>query len=175
MASVSCHPSSYQTYPGGDQIILETECGSIYSLISILIKAFLSLKSSIARAFAVSVFHTHVGPRNKKLQIGLFSSDNQALFLWIASATSLSASSCQTTLLFILSKRCRYLSFSCSTSFHTGIQVHFETISATSSRSTLSLRYESPLFWFSWNSFSMPSISCSTAGISEYLILATAW
>jgi hypothetical protein len=55
------------------------------------------LKSSLAKAFAVSVFQTQVGPRNKKLQIGFHISDKPALALLIALATISIASSCQIT------------------------------------------------------------------------------
>ena len=149
MASVSCHHSSYQTYPGGEPISLATLCHSIYSLKSTLTKAFLSENSSSASAFAVWVFHTQVGQRKRKLQMGRLSSLSHALFLCIASDTILKASSCHTTFFCSLSRRCRYFSFSCSTSLPTGIHVHLETMLAISSASTLSLRYESHFFWFS--------------------------
>jgi len=54
---------------------------------------FLSLNSCKAKALAVSVFHTQVGPKNKKLQRGLFSSFNQAFALLIAFETAIIASS----------------------------------------------------------------------------------
>gem|GEM_PF-578324 len=99
-ASVNCHHSSCQIYPGGEPISLDTECFSIYSLISILIKAFLSLNKCKESAFAVSVLPTQVGPKNKKLQRGLFGSLSQALALLIAFATLFIALSCHTTFCF---------------------------------------------------------------------------
>ncbi|MBT3727315.1 hypothetical protein HOG21_06775 [bacterium] len=72
----------------------------MYSLISILIKAFLSLNIILVRPFAVSVFHTQVGPRNRKLPRGLDSSFNHALALLIAFDTAIIALSCHTTCFF---------------------------------------------------------------------------
>jgi hypothetical protein len=53
--------------------------------------AFLSLNNCSAKAFAVSVLPTPVGPKNKKEPSGLFSSFNQALALLIALDTALTA------------------------------------------------------------------------------------
>gem|GEM_PF-2251105 len=84
------------------------------------------------------------------------------------------ASSCPTTLVLNLEKSCKYFSLSSSTNLPTGIPLHLDTIAAISSISTLSLRNDSHFFWFSASSFSEISISFSSAGISLYLILATA-
>jgi hypothetical protein len=51
------------------------------------------LKSSLAKAFAVSVFQTQVGHKNKKLQRGFHSGVSQALALLIAFVTASIASS----------------------------------------------------------------------------------
>jgi hypothetical protein len=131
------------------------------------------LKSSSAKAFAVSVLPTQVGPKNRKDPSGFDSSFNQALALLIAFDTALIAFSCQTTCLDKYSSICRSLSFSFSISFEAGIQVHLDIISAISSSVTLSFR---KLFPFSCNSpshFSIFSISFSSVGISPYLIFAT--
>jgi hypothetical protein len=83
-ASVSCHHSSYQTYPAGAQMSFATLCFSIYSDISILMSAFSSSKSAAANAFEASVFHTHVGHKNRNEPIGLLGSFSHALALRIA-------------------------------------------------------------------------------------------
>jgi hypothetical protein len=84
----------------------------MYSLISILIKASLESNKFRAKAFAVSVFPTQVGHKNKKLQRGLFSSFNQVFALFIAFATAEIALSCPTTDFFRYSSKCKILSFS---------------------------------------------------------------
>jgi len=55
------------------------------------------LNNKLAKAFAVSVFQTQVGQRNRKLQSGFVSSFNQAFALLIAFETAFKALSCQTT------------------------------------------------------------------------------
>jgi hypothetical protein len=82
-----------------------TECDSIYSLISIRIYAFGSFQSASASAFAVSVFPTQVGPRNKNIPIGFPASHRPALFLFTAFAMVSSAVSCHFTLDFKASAR----------------------------------------------------------------------
>jgi len=115
-------------------------CFSIYSDISILIKAFLSLNNISVNAFAVSVLPTQVGHKNKKLPSGFHSSFNPAFALLIALETAFIASSCPITLFLIISSNFKSFSFSVSSNFVTGIQVHFEITSAISSPSTLSLK-----------------------------------
>jgi hypothetical protein len=134
---------------------------------SILIKASLLSNKFKAKVFAVSVFQTQVGHRNKKLQRGLFSSFNQEAALFIAFATELIALSCHTTDFFKYSSKCNNLSFSVCTSFETGTHVHFEIISAISSLSTLSLKYDFHDFLISSNDFSISNISFSASGISQ--------
>ena len=60
-------------YPGGAPKSLETLCFSINSLISKRIIAFSSSNKNFAKALADCVFPTPVGPKNKKLPIGLLS------------------------------------------------------------------------------------------------------
>jgi hypothetical protein len=117
----------------------------MYSLISILIIFFSSLKSSFASDFAVSVFQTQVGPRNKKLQSGFHSLASPALALLIAFETLIIALSCHITDFFKTSSSFKSFSFSVSRSFCAGIQVHFATTSAISLLSTLSFKYTTPV------------------------------
>src|SRR5918996_1341782 len=65
-ASVSCPPSSYPTYPGGEPISRETVCFSMYSDMSSWISASSSPNRNSARAFESSVFPTPEGPRKMK-------------------------------------------------------------------------------------------------------------
>ena len=83
--SVNWPPLSNPTYPGGDPIILLTECFSIYSLISSLtiISSFPYITS--AKALANSVLPTPVGPKKRKEPIGRFGFFRPALALLIAS------------------------------------------------------------------------------------------
>ena len=98
-ASVSCPPSSYPTYPGGAPTSRETECFSMYSLMSIRIMFSSVSKSASARVLASSVFPTPVGPKNMNDPIGLLGSFMPLLARRTASATNCTASSCPTTLL----------------------------------------------------------------------------
>lgn len=59
---------------GGEPINLDVECASIYSDISTLIIASSEPNKLSASAFAVSVFPTPVGPRNRKEPVGRFGS-----------------------------------------------------------------------------------------------------
>jgi len=131
------------------------------------------LKITFASVLAVSVLPTQVGPRNKKLQIGLFSSFNHALALLIALDTAIIASSCHITFSFNFSSKCINFSFSDSISLEEGILVHFATISAISFETTLSLKYALQFSCNSINFFSDSTIFFSSSGISAYLILAT--
>ena len=71
MSSVNEPDSLKPTYPGGEPIIFETEWTSENSDISYLKIAPSSPKSSVARAFASSVFPTPLSPINKKTPFGL--------------------------------------------------------------------------------------------------------
>ncbi len=71
----------------------ETECFSIYSLISIRTIAFSSSNNNSANAFANSVFPTPVVPINKKDPNGFFGSCKPARLLRMASETAIMASS----------------------------------------------------------------------------------
>ncbi len=87
-ASVNCPPSSYPTYPGGEPISLETECFSIYSLMSILIIKSSSPKRVSAKDFARYVLPTPVGPTNIKVPTGFLGSFSPTLALLIALDTA---------------------------------------------------------------------------------------
>jgi hypothetical protein len=106
--------------------------------------ASLSLKSISVSAFAVSVFQTQVGPRNKKLPSGFPASASPACALRIAFETAMTASSCPTTCFFKYFSSSKSFSFSVSKSFVAGIPVHLLIISAISSLVTFSLRYHFP-------------------------------
>ena len=130
--SLSCPPSSNPTYPGGEPIILDTECDSIYSDISTRISAFSEPNIASANALDNSVLPTPVGPKNRKEPIGLFGSCNPTLPLFIALATALTASSWPTTRLCKILSNLRSFSLSFCASFWTGIFVQLETTSAIS-------------------------------------------
>jgi hypothetical protein len=152
---------------------LETLILSIYSDISILIKASSESNNCFARVLAVSVFHTPVGHRNINEPIGFVSSDNQALFIIIALATLSKASSCQKIVFLRTSSKLENLALSVSISFPTGTQVHFDTTLAISSAHTESLTYgDHPLTFFRFASAS--SIFVFVLGIFEYFSSATA-
>ena len=91
-ASVSCPPSSYPTYPGGEPISLLTVCFSIYSDMSIWINESSSPNKNSAKAFAVSVLPTPEGPRNIKDPDGLLGSLSPDLVLLTAFDTAAIAS-----------------------------------------------------------------------------------
>ncbi len=98
-------------------------------------------KETPARAFASSVFPTPVGPRNRKLPIGLFGSFESG-----SGAPDAVCYDLDGFLLIRFTRWCRCSSrrsnfcTSPSRSFVTGTPVHLETISAMSSSSTSSLR-----------------------------------
>ena len=97
--SLSCPPSSYPTYPGGEPISFDTVCFSINSDISTLIREFSVPNIASASAFESSVFPTPVGPKKRNEPIGLSGSLSPTLPLRIALATAATASSCPITLL----------------------------------------------------------------------------
>ncbi len=130
--SLSCPPSSKPTYPGGEPIILETECPSMYSDISTLISAFSEPNIASASVLLSSVLPTPVGPKNRKEPMGLPGSFNPTLPLRIALATAFTASSCPITRLCRTDSSFKSRSLSFSASFFTGIFVHIETTSAIS-------------------------------------------
>src|SRR5699024_12414463 len=78
---------------GGEPIILEMECFSIYSLISSLIMDSLVPNNSSASAFVNSVLPTPVGPTNKNEPIGRYLDLSPARLLLTAFATLSTASS----------------------------------------------------------------------------------
>ena len=96
-----------------------------------------------ASALASSVLPTPVGPRNKKLPMGRFSSAMPARLRRIASLTFSTASFWPMTRLCSTSGRCSSFSRSPSINLATGIPVHRATILAISSSVTLSCSSES--------------------------------
>ena len=110
----------------------------MYSLISIRVRAFSSLNKKSASVLANSVLPTPVGPIHKKLPKGRFMSERPALFLLIASETTLTASSCPTTRACKTFSSCKNFCISLASIFETGIPVHIETIRAISSSQTSS-------------------------------------
>ena len=111
---------------------LDTEWGSIYSLISNLTICDSLSNNASAKLLHTSVLPTPVGPRNKKEPIGLFSSLIPDLCLIIASLTNVSASSWPITLLASVSFNPNNFYLSPWTSLETGILVDLEIISAIS-------------------------------------------
>ena len=100
-----------------------------------------------ARAFAVSVLPTPVGPMKIKEPIGRLALFRPALPLLTASATAATAASWSTILLCSKSSRVKSLSDSFSVNLEIGIWVQRETISAIiSGPTTLVVR----LFFSSW-------------------------
>ena len=80
-------------YPGGAPIKRLTECFSMYSLMSIRTMLRSSSNKLRANALASSVLPTPVGPKNRKLPIGLLGSAIPARERKIAFVTLSTASS----------------------------------------------------------------------------------
>ena len=116
----------------------DTECFSIYSLISSRTILPSSSNRLAASVFASSVFPTPVGPRKRKEPIGLPGSLMPAFDRMIASVTRVTPSSCPMTRLCSSSSRCSVLLRSDSFNFATGIPVQREIIFAISSSLTFS-------------------------------------
>ena len=106
------------------------------------VRACSSLNKKSLRVFASSVLPTPVGPINKKLPKGLFSSLSPALFLRIASATTETAFSCPITLFCKTDSKSMYFCFSEANIFVTGMPVQADTIFAISSSDTSCRRRE---------------------------------
>mmetsp|Transcript_2579 Transcript_2579/g.8658 ORF Transcript_2579/g.8658 Transcript_2579/m.8658 type:complete len:283 (+) Transcript_2579:296-1144(+) len=132
-ASVSCPPASCPTYPGGEPMRRATAWASEYSEQSIRTRFFGSSKSSEARALAVAVFPTPVGPRKRNVPKGLSVLASPARARRIAATTTSIAASWPTTTFLSrdASSSKRDLSLLCN--FATGTPVHRATTSATSS------------------------------------------
>mmetsp|Transcript_23138 Transcript_23138/g.64878 ORF Transcript_23138/g.64878 Transcript_23138/m.64878 type:complete len:299 (+) Transcript_23138:302-1198(+) len=167
-ASVSCPPLSWPTYPGGAPTKRLTECASEYSLMSSRTKAcFGSSNSSDARALAVSVFPTPVGPQNRNEPSGASGRAKPARARTIAADTSSNALSWPTTRSFRRCAKASSLDRSLSANLETGTPVQRATTAATSSTVTTSdtiLSSESTSMAF--------SASCcnffSSSGIAPY-------
>ncbi len=159
--SLSCPPSSYPTYPGGDPIILDTLCFSIYSDISTRIRAFSVPNMASDNALDSSVFPTPVGPRNRKEPMGRLGSLRPTLPLRMALEMAVTASSWPTTLWCRMPSRFLRRSDSSSASFLTGILVQPDTTSAISLSLTISFLLSLSFCHFSmvWAIFSR-SFSC---------------
>ena len=95
--SESCPPSSWPTYPGGEPIIFETLCFSMYSDISTRIMASSLPNTASASAFDTSVLPTPVGPKNRNEPIGFLGSFKPTRPRLTAFATAETASSCPIT------------------------------------------------------------------------------
>ena len=134
--SLSCPPSSYPTYPGGEPIILDTLCFSMYSDISTRIIACSLPNTASAKALESSVFPTPVGPRNRKEPIGLAGSFRPTLPRFTARATADTASSWPITRFFRTFSRFARRRDSPSVRRCTGIFVQSDTISATAASPT---------------------------------------
>ena len=113
---------------------------SMYSDMSMRTRARSSSKRHSASAFASSVLPTPVGPRKKKLPMGLLGSESPARLRRTAAATAATASSWPTTRLWSSASRFLSLSISPCIILDTGTPVHSETTSAISSDVTSSLR-----------------------------------
>ena len=112
---------------------------SIYSLISILIKALSESKSSCANTLANCVFPTPVWPKNINEPIGLLGSFNPALFRCIAFVIFWTASSWPITFPLILSGKAASFVLSVWAILLTGTPVIIEITSATLASETISL------------------------------------
>ena len=106
-----------------------------------------------------------------KEPIGLLGSLSPALALNTASATKSTASSCPITLLWRRLGRCSSFSLSLSTSFVTGIPVHFDIISAISSSVTSS--FNSWALLFAWFSLSLSSFFSSSGSFPCFSIASS--
>ena len=113
-----------------------TACFSMYSDMSRRIMASASPYTASASARQSSVLPTPVGPKNKKLPMGLLGSDSPTLPRRMARATADTAS------LWPMTRRCNIVSMSrrrrlsSELRFVTGMPVHIETMSAISSAVT---------------------------------------
>src|SRR5690606_13964138 len=150
---------------------------SIYSLISILIKASSESKISLAITFASWVLPTPVCPKNMNEPIGLFGSFSPALFLWIDLAILLTASSCPITFPLMVSGNSASFLPSVLAILLTGMPVIIATTSATCCSVTTILLFLESSSHFSWaiaNSFSIFFSSSLHAAASSYFCRLTA-
>ena len=116
----------------------DTECFSMYSLMSMRTIARSSSNRNSASARASSVLPTPVGPRNMNEPIGRCGSDRPARLRRIAFDTATTASSWPMTRWWSMSSRWSSFVISDSMSRVIGTPVHFDTTSAMSSASTSS-------------------------------------
>mmetsp|Transcript_104925 Transcript_104925/g.301992 ORF Transcript_104925/g.301992 Transcript_104925/m.301992 type:complete len:268 (+) Transcript_104925:45-848(+) len=140
----------------------DTECFSMYSDMSRRI-IFVSLSnSSAAKALAISVLPTPVGPGKRKEPMGRFRLFNCAALMSTARAMASAASSCPRTRAFNKGPRWRRRSRSVCDNRCTGMPVQRATTSATSSAVTTSRSMESPLAFSAsscWMRFFKPGIA----------------
>src|SRR5210317_2189657 len=108
---------------------------------SILIRAFGSLYISEAKVLTSSVLPTPVGPKNKKLPIGLLEEEIPALDLLIALEISVTALSCPIICLCRIDSKFLSLDKSDETNLETGTPVILCTIFATSSSLIFFLKF----------------------------------
>ena len=116
----------------------------MYSDMSMRTIEFWSSNMNSASARANSVLPTPVGPRNRNVPIGRLGSWRPARERRSALATAVTASSWPITRWCNRSSMRTSFSISPSSSRVTGTPVHLDTISATSSASTTSLRKRGP-------------------------------
>mmetsp|Transcript_76619 Transcript_76619/g.212067 ORF Transcript_76619/g.212067 Transcript_76619/m.212067 type:complete len:291 (+) Transcript_76619:1155-2027(+) len=143
----------------------DTECFSMYSDMSKR-SIFDSLsKSSWAKALAISVFPTPVGPGKRKEPMGLVLLFSCAALISTALATASAASSCPRTLAFSAGPSPNSRSRSVCESLCTGMPVHLATTCATLSAVTTSASTERPCAF----SASKERMRFCSPGMASYL------
>ena len=140
----------------------------MYSDMSIRTIASWVSNMNSASARASSVLPTPVGPRNRNVPIGRSGSCSPARERRSALATALTASSWPITRWCRRSSMWTSFSISPSSSRVTGTPVHLETISATSSASTSSLKNRGVAAATSCSADSAASSAFSSSGIVPY-------
>ena len=162
--SVNCPPSSCPTYPGGAPTIRLTVCFSMYSLMSMRIRASALPNMYSASFLAKYVLPTPVGPRNMNAPIGLFGSFSPTRPRWMERTNLSMASSCPMTSRFRLTAMSFSLCPSASPMRCTGMPVIMDTTSAIWSSSTVT---RSRLSFSSHAAFIRFSSSCKLASWSR--------
>mmetsp|Transcript_2589 Transcript_2589/g.6072 ORF Transcript_2589/g.6072 Transcript_2589/m.6072 type:complete len:292 (-) Transcript_2589:1375-2250(-) len=150
----------------------DTECSSMYSLMSTRTSCFSSSNSCAANALLSSVFPTPVGPRNRQVHTGWLGGERPARERRIAADTASTASSWPTTRFPSSSpiERSRWRSE--VPRRETGIPVQRETTERISSAPTLS--ETSPLCSLAPAALDVRfASSCSSGGSMSYLSSAT--
>ncbi|KKU51064.1 MAG: hypothetical protein UX73_C0008G0005 [candidate division WWE3 bacterium GW2011_GWC1_47_10] len=149
-------------------MILLTVCFSIYSLMSNLTSISSWPYKTSASALDSSVLPTPVGPRNKKVPMGLFGSFKPARARLMASETICTALSWLTILSCIRASMCNKRSFSSMLNSSSGMPVALATIFATSFLVTFGISSNLVLVQISTNSFLTSSIFASSRSSSAF-------